>query len=98
VPRQIQRAPWPSRIKLWTQQTMVGRLDQQWLDRQPTLKHALVSTSAALADCVSEVQRLTGIERKLQQDLLQARSSATSTTSHLAGTVMSVMQLIEWHM
>ena len=63
---------------------MVGKLDQQWLDRSPTLKHAIVSTSTALADCVSEVQRLTDVERKLQQDLLQARSSATSATSDLA--------------
>ena len=53
---------------------MVGKLDQQWLDRQPSLKHALLSTSTALADCVSEVQRLTETERRLQQDLLQARS------------------------
>ena len=76
------------------QQTMVGKLDQQWLDRQPTLKHALVSTSTALADCVSEVQRLTDIERKLQQDLLQARSSATSTTSDLAGIFSIMMHLL----
>ena len=54
---------------------MVGKLDQQWLDRQPSLKHALLSTSTALADCVGEVQRLTDLESRLQQDLLQARSS-----------------------
>ena len=70
----------------------MGQLDQQWLDRQPSLKHALLSTSAALADCVSEVQRLTDIERKLQQDLLQARSSATSTTSQLAGNNSSLTE------